>query len=168
MTRLVRHSQAAFDDLLTHDLQEFDVSESFAHLVRKDQSEAAKFVISLVRLIDWDSASVEPLDVYVEAISIHIIKTGGIKEVRQDPLWTACGTSVVVLGPLFHTILMQIVSTCLAVRQGLDQGIKIFVTDDAPALNVFTHGLELVLEEGGLLAKHVLVCRKLATLWAYM
>ena len=63
---------------------------------------------------------------------------------------------------------MQIVSTCLAVRQDFDQGIKIFVTDDAPALNVFAHRLELVLEEGGLLAKHVLVCRKLATLWAYM
>ena len=63
---------------------------------------------------------------------------------------------------------MQIVSTCLAIRQGLDQGIKVFMTDDALALNVFAHGLELVLEEGGLLAKHVLVCRKLATLWAYM
>ena len=42
------------------------------------------------------------------------------------------------------------------------------MTDDALALNVFAHGLELVLEEGGLLAKHVLVHRKLATLWAYM
>ncbi|CAN9135317.1 hypothetical protein CUC08_Gglean006934 [Alternaria sp. MG1] len=86
MTSFVRHFQAAFDDVLTHDLQEFDVSEGFAHIVRKNQSEAAKYVISLVRLIDWDSTSVEPLDVYVETIGIDIIKTGGIKEVRRDPL----------------------------------------------------------------------------------
>jgi hypothetical protein len=52
---------------------------------------------------------------------------------------------------------MQIISTRLAVRQDLDQGMKIFVTDDALALDVLTHGLELVLEEGRLLAKHVLM-----------
>jgi hypothetical protein len=86
MTSFVRHFQAAFDDALTHEPQEFDVSEGFAHIVRKNQSEAAKYVISLVRLIDWDSTSVEPLDVYVETIGIDIIKTGGIKEVRRDPL----------------------------------------------------------------------------------
>jgi hypothetical protein len=63
---------------------------------------------------------------------------------------------------------MQIVSTCLAVRQALNQDIKTFVTDDALAFNAFAHGLVPVLEEGGLLAKHVLMRRKQATLWAYV
>lgn len=79
-----------------------------------------------------------------------------------------CGTSFVVLEPLFHTTSMQIVSTCLAVRQALNQDIKTFVTDDTLAFSVFAHSLVLVLEEGGLLAKHVLMRRKQATLWAYV
>jgi hypothetical protein len=39
---------------------------------------------------------------------------------------------------------------------------------DALAFNAFAHGLVPVLEEGGLLAKHVLMRRKQATLWAYV